>query len=205
VFDWSNGILEYADSHMFGYRTLERAKYAGSVGYRPHVVHFDAHHDLGYAQSKPRIDCGNWLTHAIQDGLVQSLTVVYPDWRGLRELADSHMPELLQSLRKRAPVEFLTYSDWVQQQAPRIDVQHIMVARSGAWVPPWFDSMFDTFVQELTPPGTVAECIECLEEEDTAEIDGNTDTYARHGCQTRKWSDILSGAIPETPADITPP
>lgn len=170
-----------SDSHALGYRTIARA--ATVAGGPVDVVHFDAHHDLAYspgAVKKAKVgdfDCGSWLYGALAYGLVHRVTVVYPDWKGMRDRA-GHMEHL-----SRYDVRFTTWSEWLAGSAPKGHVSHIHLARSGSWTAPWLDVDFQTeLVDRLSslsayPP----RCLDC---DPTEPKVGGLDA-----CSARKWDE----------------
>lgn len=168
------GLL-LADSHAVGFRAARMA--FEREGQEPvHVLHFDAHHDLGYrgVQQQKRsghTDCGAWLWHAMDRGLVSGVTVVYPDWR-----SDGDWAQLLKAphmRRFKERVHSTRWGAWRQEHGP-LDVSVINVARSSAWTPPWFDLDFQRFVGAI--PAS-SRCLDC-----------EADTPGGHdACVPREW------------------
>lgn len=121
------------------------------------VVNFDAHHDMGYQSwkvlkkewlDKLRVDCSNWLL-----GLMHQLpdlqgAVVYPEWKGLKEVQGAHKLswQNTKSLSKR--FQYGVYNEeYVRSLAG--EVVGIFVAKSSAWMPPWHDQAFTDFVEDV--------------------------------------------------------
>ena len=189
----TNYSLAYSESHLHGYKTICEIfdeNYEEPLS----VIHFDAHHDLGYG-SKERneegrlteYDCSNWLLAALEQGMVSDLTVVYPDWRGRYEIESDNLAHL-----EYYNIQFTTWTEWKEKtQQTKLDVSAIHLARSGAWVPPWFDKEFEEFMFSLN--AVTFTCIECEE----------ADSRTAHACTPRKWEDppaledMLQIPIPE--------
>ncbi len=181
VYGPMNPEVHISDSHRWGYDTLKLAQFA--TGEPVHVVHFDAHHDLGYdlERVKKHVDeeivCAeDWLYHALRDGFIESLTVVYPNWRGLAEYkAWGEMRKLLDChIAKGREITFMKYSEWCRTGKSRGILEYAHIARSSAWSPPWFDQAFADFVQSF--PSFETLCVDCLYENPF------------NACKPRPWS-----------------
>lgn len=138
--------LIIADSHAAGYSALRYASEPVSV------VHFDAHHDLGYSgvyaqKKRGETDCAAWLWHGLDRGLVKDVLVVYPNWRDTEEWAALLKQRHMRRFRKR--VSCCTWDEWKAMERSLADTEVINVARSGAWAPPWFDKDFASLVDML--------------------------------------------------------
>ena len=99
---------------------------------------FDAHHD---AHTFPNAysgetDCGNWMAAYHDDGLTD-LNVYYPPWRDTIKggEADPHF-DIARVIDDGRPMPH-TYD-------------HVVICRSGAWVPPWCDGAFIEFATHPT-------------------------------------------------------
>lgn len=130
-----------------------------------HVVSFDQHHDLGYtktsvlAASAGRVDAGSWLWWALTEGPVQSATIVYPDWLGMREWENQFTDDApwLQSLHEREVIQVMTMSEWEARKEAH-KVESVFMCRSSNWTAPWNDEHFERF---STVAGTPT-CLDCL-------------------------------------------
>jgi hypothetical protein len=174
--------VNYSDSHRHAYYTVDDAYHDNDC--EPlHVLHFDAHHDLGYSlktikqhRKDKTYDCADWLFAALDSGIVGSVEVVYPDWRGLHEFKNSETRQV-----EDYSVKFTTWKDWTHDTA-RYDVEAVHIARSGTWVPPWFDKDFDRFVHWW---GGDASCFDCI-----------TEMEGLHACTVRPWEDPQEEVFP---------
>lgn len=97
------------------------------------VVLFDAHHDSGYGGGRVNyrkgiVTCDNWMMHYSK----AHRTVVFPDWLN-RDMWGT--PEQSIYMATTKDYDFTRHT---------FDAVH--VCRSGAWVPPWLDQDFITFV-----------------------------------------------------------
>ena len=116
------------------------------------ILHVDAHHDLGYGSAKElrdyvkkcRVEAGNWLgvllsmfPHVLAD-------VVWPQWKTHVEDDFARAP-ISKKVRSR-----VTSSVWPAPSCTGGKVTDVFVCRSGAWVPPWHDTAFDTFIEDLS-------------------------------------------------------
>jgi hypothetical protein len=118
------------------------------------VVHFDAHADIGYGGPDHALDqtrrllekdlteCGSWLL-AVAMRIPVNLTIVYPQWRGLREWeGEFKNPSTDKRLRQFKSWRTVVYNeDELRLKKPRL-VNRVFVARSGAWTPPWLDDKY---------------------------------------------------------------
>lgn len=104
------------------------------------VINFDAHHDVHYGtvpSSERFVNCGNWASWGMGQGLIRNYTVVYPDWR--------------RKFEERFPLQTtatkLFWSEFVARHERLNDYRRyttkIFLCRSGAWVPPCYDRRFN--------------------------------------------------------------
>lgn len=118
------------------------------------IVNFDAHHDMGYLSwkqlkkewlDKGRIDCSNWLLVLMHQLQTLRAAVVYPEWKGLREIKGR--PSWKNSKSIDARFQYGVYDEeFVRSLAG--SVVGIFIAKSSAWMPPWHDEAFAEFVLE---------------------------------------------------------
>lgn len=152
-----------ADSHVYGLRATRDA-YLHAEQESVRVLHFDAHHDLGYdsdISENSDADCGSWLYHALVRGLAKEAIVVYPDWRvtdfDTEPVRDGHLRPFLEG--EKPAVRFTRFSEWLAEPAEDVEVDILNVARSGTWTPPWHDDLFLKFVHGL--PQRELYCLDC--------------------------------------------
>ena len=140
--------IAVAESHSIGYSWLKRLK-------NLHIIHIDAHHDLGYTQIDHRrpmrlanIDCGNWLLALTQLGCVKKITIIYPKWR-LRH--DNEWEEsCVRVVEAAGDTELEVHFGLVEHLPMDLNIRKMLVCRSGAWSPPWLDGDFQDLVFGLT-------------------------------------------------------
>jgi hypothetical protein len=107
------------------------------------VWSFDAHHDLGYNLHdledavQGSYTCGTWLVHYVKNGA--KVHVRYPEWKDPEEDGRPKIGQL-HDLATYDPLERLPIFD------------RVFVCRSGAWVPPWCDEDYVTFVHDCPVP-----------------------------------------------------
>jgi hypothetical protein len=143
----------YSDAHSLAYILLGETY--ESCGNEPlHVLMFDAHHDMGYwkehinRQIKEGFSMSDtWLFHGINNGLVDSVELVYPNWRGKHEWTESLGNSHMELVEKNVTV--YTWDEWNCMKHHDIDVQAFHVARSSHWTPPWLDRSFNRFIKSL--------------------------------------------------------
>ncbi len=130
-----------SESHIMAYKWFEELD-------DMHIIHIDAHHDLGYRdRSDDKVDCGNWLRFLINEGKVSKLTMIYPKWRQ-RQLDEWKLAEA--EIRESIKIPLDVH--YGLEHLPRdITIKKILLARSGAWVPPWLDRDFMSLALSLSP------------------------------------------------------
>lgn len=139
--------VDVADSHMFAAPDfIDRAP--GKV----EIVNFDAHHDMGYKEwpelkrkwlDKGRVDCSNWLLALLYKFHETTASVVYPAWKGTREVDDGSKSWTHKPIKGR--FSYHVYSEELLRRLAG-DVVGIFIAKSSAWMPPWHDKAFADFV-----------------------------------------------------------
>lgn len=157
-FNFARTPLYVADSHAFGYPVFSNARATKTQ----HIVHIDAHHDLGYkvelvAQHlhTEEADCGDWLLMTLLKKRKVRPHIIYPKWKGLYEwehswgrMADrsSYARKVLRIARVADP---LVWDDAaVAELAGKVNC--IFICRSDSWVPPWLDQLFIDFVNSAS-------------------------------------------------------
>lgn len=150
--------VSWADSHLWGYLALKQAVEEADEPLT--VLHFDAHHDLGYKLSQVermrnqgKVDCGSWLLAALEQGLAEEVHVVYPDWRGLQEWEGSQEQPWWPTASQ---AQAWTWSSYLERFAGKtMQVDGIFVARSGGWSPPYLDEQLLDMISVLGHEGIV--------------------------------------------------
>lgn len=142
--------IAVAESHMYAASWFTEARGVDGVA-SPNIVHFDAHHDLGYQgmQSlndhvrKQRADAGNWLGVFLRLFPRTKATLVLSSWK----------PDVVAETLKQAPMTPSVRKRVTVQQWPELpaggQVTRVFVCRSGAWSPPWHDRAFADFIAAL--------------------------------------------------------
>lgn len=109
------------------------------------VVNFDAHHDCGYKKVPPgTMTCDNWLKKILLYNPGMKAKVVYPQWKGM---ADWNRDRLPKSIQKRVQPGVWGHEPFTGELAGT--VEQIVIARSSAWTPPFFDVEFGKFVMDI--------------------------------------------------------
>lgn len=133
------GRVVVADSHKYGFEHTKGIK---------HLLHFDAHHDLGYGV-KSAVNCGNWIRHALERDSRLHVSVVYPPWRSFHEVFDGRCSTTKAAHHKRVSFftweSFQPYLDVIAAQAGHHGARTVVLARSSAWTPPRMDAAFVEF------------------------------------------------------------
>lgn len=164
--DLAAAPLWYADSHAHGLFAVREA--VARTGRAATILHFDAHADLGYRsrlgtavareRRRGRTTCASWLYHAIDRGLAESATVIYPDWRGLEEWERVRQFPHVRACGAR--VRATTWSEWLEAVPEHRSVAVMVnLARSSAYAPPWLDTEFERLLASL--PALERRCLDC--------------------------------------------
>ena len=131
--------LGISESHGFAYTSFSEFD-------DMHIIHIDAHHDMGY---DPReLNCDNWLMELVKEGKVSKITMVYPKWR-LRQINewDMYGDKIRQSLDELGVEIEVGYG--LECLPSDLDIKRVFLAHSGAWVPPWLDTYFRDLLSQL--------------------------------------------------------
>lgn len=177
----SDSPLWLSDSHAFGLEVAQLAvrRYARSLD---RIVHFDAHHDLGYSEDieeawkhQGMVECSSWLYAALDAGLAKAADVVYPDWRNGQEKRPGNWAK---HIARR--VRYMTWSEWRNEcKTTYRDVRTTHLCRSSSWTPPWLDAEFERLVRDL--PWIDRVCFDCLP--------GGRRVGSYDACKRREWDD----------------
>jgi hypothetical protein len=151
-----------------------------------HLIHFDAHHDLGYKSydniqdqiDEGKLESGSWLFHAVNLGYVGSVEIVYPDWKGMGEWKRDRRDDHIQQISDK--IQVFTWKKWKKKNVFYDDVVFVGVAKSTPWTPPWLDRQYMEFVRDLSPfyseMGDI--CSDCLNPQLAK---------GRDACKIREW------------------
>jgi hypothetical protein len=155
-FNLGEADVWFGDDHGHAYRVAQAARRKATVAgdNQVRIVHFDAHHDLGYSNTdiehrlfgevkKKPPACEDWLFWALHDGLVDEVVLVYPDWRGVELDEDRDTMAWMNGYWNR--VRSVTWSKFLAMQKRSkkgLLVSDVFLARSSGWTPPWLDEAF---------------------------------------------------------------
>jgi hypothetical protein len=142
--------IAIADQHHYAFQHFHDAK----DGW---LFHVDAHHDMGYDVAADRLNCGNWVQRLVEAGSVKRVTLIYPEWRqAKRYRSEMETPDAIKARR------------WLKARGTEVEVQYGMyhlpansqftrtiLARSGAWTPPWLDATCVSLAASLTRTPTI--------------------------------------------------
>lgn len=111
------------------------------------VLSFDAHHDCGYSEldlldalCRGRYNCANWMLAYRNQA---DLEVYYPPWRRRYQ---SENVDPLDFNPNRIPFCPIRRRNQVFH-GPTDTISRVFICRSGAWVPPWHDAAFESFIR----------------------------------------------------------
>ncbi len=133
----TNVNLMAADSH---YHTLQMLRQCDEWQYEPdYLINIDQHHDLFSDPKDGEPDCGNWWTEYVDK------------WKKTRHIWIA--PKHLDSMKDYGkPVRDVEQVRWSEFELPEpVVVTGIFFARSGCWVPPHLDELFNEMVNEFHP------------------------------------------------------
>ena len=189
------GRLYMADSHSWGNLAASELR---CICRKPlHVVHFDAHHDLGYGQgwdiNSEGWDCGNWLHAGLLSGWIGSVEIVYPDWRGLTEW-QAYGEEIERPWLAQYDIRVTTWSDWASRRYKQLPlVAGAFLCRSSNWTPPYLDPLFGKLAHTLSDWSAGTTCFDCSEDHKVG---------AYNACKPREgWDEIRASG--EAQAEAT--
>jgi len=128
-----------SDIHLFAYKYIENYSVHSSlnrVNRADGIVHIDRHSD--YDTLRDEINAGNWLRYIKENvnreipiyWIPQSKNDLYVDKESVRKAMKIKNRIFLKSLNP-------------------LNIEHIYLCRSSAWVPPWLDSAYFKFQGEL--------------------------------------------------------
>jgi hypothetical protein len=175
--------LFIGDSHLWGL-VLCMAVYQ-QTGMPVQLIHLDTHHDCGYinyiddgeekskqrAKETPAAD--DWVFAGLEHGIIESVQIIYPNWRGYSEWNETNPPTVESYLIDK--IDVLTYEDatmefeWSESEDGKIPQDIIeatfLYVRSSAFVPSWgaADQEFLAYARLLHPEKTCLDCSHNLE------------------------------------------
>ena len=196
--------LLYSDSHAVVGMEIPAQL---SWGEEYEIVHFDAHHDLGYNDSSlidhvdgAYADAGSWLfVVGMLMRQVKKITIVYPEWRRQPcplakkfDLAEERLGGDRLTKRREAlatagtELEVLYWDDMTAREGV---VDLVSVCQSSAWVPPWMDSQFQVLLDGCP---------------NVSELDELDDPRWPNGFEIREgwnktWAEIVERVAPQLP------
>ena len=129
-----------ADSHAHAYEFFKEKK--RRTDDRVRVIHIDAHHDMFTHVEK--FGCGNWLGRLVDEGEVDEVRLIYPEWVKDERYCKCSPPD-----EKYDKV--ITRTDYGLEKTIRDTFRFnrfkkVFICRSGAWVPPWVDGYFHDMI-----------------------------------------------------------
>lgn len=138
------GIPTFAvSSHAAAYGLLKRQNCSS-------VINLDSHHDLFSSSGDPtRVRPGNWAGLALELGLIETYTCIYPSWhKGVRVSEGFDLDRTWSELGVRAWLDRVSLSrdDSVLDS---LEPNAILLVLSPAWSNPLYDSLFLELAQGL--------------------------------------------------------
>jgi hypothetical protein len=116
------------------------------------VINFDAHHDIEYNNPPKGVPkCDNWVRGLFNRGSLAGYMLVYPNWRkDFPEVKDQTFIYEKLPFNEMARVHVRHY-DKGGEPVPLGPggVDMVFVCRSGCWVPPCYDKLFNDFLWTL--------------------------------------------------------
>lgn len=132
------GLPTYAAlSHSSAYGLLEDLRLPG-------VVNLDSHHDL-YSQSgdPTRVRAGNWAGLALQHGLVQHYTCIYPSWHKQLPVAEGFdLTRTWAEIGNRFGQNVVRLERCAVEQIDFAGFTGLLLVQSPAWTSPRHDWAF---------------------------------------------------------------
>jgi len=176
-----DATLWLSDSHAFGLQVAQQAVRSNRHTL-DRIVHFDAHHDLGYSENAAEMwkersaaECGSWLYAVLDANMARAVDVVYPDWKG--KTIEKRPGRWMKGMTRR--VRYFTWSEWREECKTNYnDVRATHLCRSSSWTPPWLDGNFVTLAKSLPCRNEI--CLDCLP--------GGQRIGGYQACKPREWS-----------------
>lgn len=129
--------LYVSDSHRFSYYIAQKYKCN-------RVYSFDAHTDLGYGgltSLEFEVNCANWLGKLLSDSIIQTAYI------SLSPFSHENSKQF-EEINNKFDIRYFNKN--IENEKPTISLIHI--ARSGAWTPPWLDSVFFKLIDTFNRP-----------------------------------------------------
>jgi hypothetical protein len=131
------GVPTFAvSSHDAAYNLLERLNCSS-------VINLDSHHDLFSSSGDPkRVRPGNWAGLALEHGLIESYSCVYPSWHiDVRVTEGFDLKRTWSELGARAWRDRVSLSR-EESVLERLELQAILLVLSPSWSNPLYDPSF---------------------------------------------------------------
>ncbi len=123
-------------SHADAYGLLERTNFSS-------VTNLDSHHDLFSSSGDPkRVRAGNWAGLALEDGLIQSYTCIYPSWHEHVRVAEGYDLERTKTELGSRFTTNIKLERTALAQLELKDIDMILLVQSPAWTNPEHDPIF---------------------------------------------------------------
>jgi hypothetical protein len=138
------GIKTFATlSHADAYVLLEKTPFSN-------VINLDSHHDLFSSSGDPkRVRAGNWAGLALEHGLIQNYTCVYPNWHEHVRVTEGFDLERTKTELGSRFTENITLERKALNQLEFKNIEMILLVQSPAWTNPEHDPMFFELCQVL--------------------------------------------------------
>jgi hypothetical protein len=139
------GIKTYATlSHSDAYEFIKQLKISS-------VLNLDSHHDLFSLSGNPKnLRPGNWAGLALEHGLIQTYTCVYPVWHQEVRVAEGYD---LERTRSEIGTRFDSYALKLERKSlselELKEIDSILLVQSPAWTNPEHDQRFFEICEAL--------------------------------------------------------
>lgn len=132
-----------SDSHALSYNIVQ--KFGCNA-----VILYDAHSDLGYGGLSSldfEVNCSNWLGKLFADKVINKAVIIYSPYT-------KEKPRDFEYINAVYDIAYNDFSNFGDDKK----VAAIHICRSGAWTPPWFDDIFEKFINDLGIPYKIINC-----------------------------------------------
>ena len=130
-------------SHADAYNVLEQTPFLS-------VTNLDSHHDLFSLSGDPkRVRAGNWAGLALEHGLIQNYTCVYPIWHEHIRVAEGYDLERTKTELGSRFTANIKLERTALAQLELKNITAILLVQSPAWTNPEHDPMFFELCQAL--------------------------------------------------------
>ncbi len=131
-----------------GIKTLATLSHADAYGVLENldcssVTNLDSHHDLFSSSGDPkRVRAGNWAGLALENGLIQNYTCVYPTWHEHVRVTEGYDLTRTQTELGSRFTANIKLERTALAQLELKDIKMILLVQSPAWTNPEHDPMF---------------------------------------------------------------